>query len=107
MPEEKQGPTPVAELDEVDHDKNNLPDVLMHWEERSGAERERARTEQSFCVSKAEIAGEGGYDLSLNRYKKTKHEQVMHETPAEIIAKLKALEGEITEGLTKLEELVA
>src|SRR5271157_1559555 len=99
LPDEKQGPTPEAELDESEHDRNNLPDVLMRWEERNGAERERARTEQSFCVPKAEIAGEGGYDLSLNRYKETEHEEVRHESPAEIIARLNALEGEIAEGL--------
>src|SRR5271165_6586632 len=106
LPDEKQGPTPEAELDESEHDRNNLPDVLMRWEERNGAERERARTAQSFCVSKAEIAGEGGYDLSLNRYKETAHEEVLHESPAEIIAKLKVIEGEIAEGLMKLEEML-
>ena len=71
LPEEKLGPTPEVDLTEADHEKNNLPDVLMRWEERNGAERERPRTAQSFCVSKADIAKDGGYDLSLNRYKET------------------------------------
>jgi len=31
---ERLGPTPSAELDEVDEAKNNLPDVLMRWEAR-------------------------------------------------------------------------
>ena len=106
LPEDKQGPTPAAELSEAEHEKNNLPDVLVRWEERNGAERDRGRTAQSFCVRGAEIAGEGGYDLSLNRYKQTEHEEVRHESPAEIIAKLKALEVEIAEGLTKIEELL-
>src|SRR5271165_2317851 len=44
LPDEKQGPTPEAELDESEHDRNNLPDVLMRWEKRNGAEHERART---------------------------------------------------------------
>ena len=30
----------------------------------------------------------------------------MHESPAEIIVKLKVIEGKIAEGLTKLEEMV-
>ncbi|MGB9203922.1 MAG: N-6 DNA methylase, partial [Terriglobales bacterium] len=107
LPDEKQGPTPADELSEAEHDKNNLPDVLMRWEERNGAERERARTAQSFCVPKSEIAREGGYDLSLNRYKETEHEEVRHESPAEIIAKLKVLEGEIAAELKKLEDLMA
>ena len=54
--------------------KNNLPDVLARWTERDGAERERPRTAQSFCVPKADIAAQG-YDLSLNRYKEVVHEE--------------------------------
>ncbi len=106
LPDEKQGPTPAMELSDEEHEKNNLPDVLMRWEERNGAEPERARTAQSFCVPKADIAKDGAYDLSLNRYKETKHEEEHHETPGEIIAKLKVLEGEISQGLAKLEEMV-
>lgn len=106
LPEKKQGPTPATELTDEEHDKNNLPDVLMRWAERNGAERERPRTAQSFCVPKADIAKEGAYDLSLNRYKETLHAEVIHESPAEIIAKLKVLDREIAEGLAKLEEMV-
>ena len=106
LPDDKQGPTPAAELDEAEHDRNNLPDVLMRWEERNGAERERPRTAQSFCVSKAEIAGDGGYDLSLNRYKETEREEARHESPGEIIAALKIVEKEILAGLAMLEEMV-
>ncbi len=46
-------------LDEDEHAKNNLPDVLARWGERDGAERERPRTAQSFCVPKAEIVAAG------------------------------------------------
>jgi type I restriction enzyme M protein len=106
LPDDKQGPTPSAELSEAEHDRNNLPDLLMRWKERNGAERERPRTAQSFCVPRAEIAEEGGYDLSLNRYKEAEHEEVRHKRPAEIISRLKAVEGEIADGLAKLEELV-
>ena len=106
LPEDKLGATPKTALTDAEHAKNNLPDVLMRWEERDDAERERARTEQSFCVAKADIAKDGAYDLSINRYKETIHEAVEHETPAAIIAKLKALEAEIGEGLSRLEEMV-
>jgi type I restriction enzyme M protein len=73
LSEDKLGPTPASDLSEEEHAKNNLPDVLMRWEERDAAERERARTAQSFCVPKADIATDGAYDLSLNRYKQTVH----------------------------------
>jgi type I restriction enzyme M protein len=107
LPEDKLGPAPAAELSEADHEKNNLPDVLMRWEERDGAELQRPRTAQSFCVTKAGIAKDGAYDLSINRYKETVHAVVEHESPATIIAELKRLEAEITRGLEKLAEMVA
>jgi type I restriction enzyme M protein len=106
LPEEKLGATPEADLTEAEHEKNNLPDVMMRWEERNGAERERPRTAQSFCVPKADIAKDGAYDLSINRYKEIEHEAVEHESPAEIIAELNRLEIEISEGLAKLKEMV-
>lgn len=105
LPEEKLGPTPQAELTEDEHSMNNLPDVLMRWEERDDAERQAPRSAQSFCVSKAEIEA-NSYDLSLNRYKEVAHEEAQHELPADIICELKRLEAEIAEGITRLEELV-
>ena len=73
---------------------NDLPDVLKRWttlrgddEQAAKIERERARTEQSFCVPKSEIA-EQGYDLSLNRYKEIQYEEVEYRSPTEIIAEL-------------------
>ena len=66
--------------------------------ERDGAERERPRTAQSFCVPKADIAAHG-YDLSLNRYKEVVHEAVEHRAPKEILVDLAKLEEEIQQGM--------
>ena len=52
-------------------------------------------------MPKAEIAA-AGYDLSINRYKKVVHEAAEHRPPKEIIAELKDLEKEITDGLAEL-----
>jgi type I restriction enzyme M protein len=46
--------------------------VLVRWRRRTGDELQRARTDQSFCVPKADIAG-NEYDLSINRYKEVVH----------------------------------
>src|SRR5262249_3572386 len=73
LPEDKLGSAPRALLAEDEHAKSNLPDVLARWAQRAGAERERSRASQSFCVPKADIAAQG-YDLSLNRYKEVAHE---------------------------------
>ncbi|WP_137146355.1 class I SAM-dependent DNA methyltransferase [Mycolicibacterium sp. CR10] len=83
---------------------NDLPDALKRWTERSGAELERARTEQSFCVAKDDIVAQG-YDLSLNRYKEIVHDEVEHRPPLDIIAEIEKLEGEIASGLAELKAM--
>mgnify|MGYP001190369813 CR=1 FL=1 len=103
LPDGKIGPR--AKLTEDEHGKNNLPDIAARWKDRDGAERERPRTAQSFCVPKADIAA-AGYDLSINRYKEVVHEAVEHRPPKEIIAELKALEREIAAGLEELEAML-
>lgn len=96
-------------LNQDEHSSNNLPDALSRWQQfKAGdsAELERARTEQSFSVPKAEIA-ENGYDLSLNRYKEVVYEEVEYEEPAKIVESLRGLESEISEGLSQIEELLS
>ena len=105
LPDDKLGVAPKESLTEADHAKNNLPDVLARWKERDGAERQRARTEQSFCVHKADIAAQD-YDLSINRYKEVVHEVVEHLPPKEILAKLAKLEEEIQAGMKALEGML-
>jgi len=103
LPAEKIGPRAV--LDYEEHLRSNLPDIAMRWSQRGGAERERSRTAQSFCVPKSEIAA-AGYDLSINRYKQVLHETAEHRPPKEIMTELKALEKEIADGLAELEALL-
>lgn len=106
LPVEKLGVSPSKVLDNEDHARNNLPDLLMRWEEHEGSERGNPRTAQSFCVPKAEIAATDSYDLSLNRYKEVEHEEKHHDAPADIIRELQGLEKEISDGLTQLEEML-
>ena len=111
LPEEQLGPVPRAgsvsdrSLSEDEHTKNNLPDLLARWKQRDGAERERPRTAQSFCVPKADIAAQG-YDLSLNRYKEVVHEEVQHAAPATLLAELADLETQIQKGMQQLAEML-
>lgn len=64
LPDEKLGVQFTSPLTAEEHAKNNLPDALVRFAGRDGAELENPRTAQSFCVPKAEIAGTGTYDLS-------------------------------------------
>jgi type I restriction enzyme M protein len=106
LAEEKLGVTPATPLSEAEHARNNLPDVLARWGQRDGAERQRARTAQSFCVPKADIEA-NGYDLSINRYKEVVHEAVEHLPPKAILVKLAELEVEIQAGMKELEGMLS
>jgi type I restriction enzyme M protein len=105
LPEEKLGVTPALALTEAEHAKNNLPDVLARWTRRDGAELKRSRTDQSFCVPKADLVA-NGYDLSINRYKEVVHQVIEHRSPKEILARLAKLEEEIQAGMKALEGML-
>ncbi|MFI4854810.1 MAG: N-6 DNA methylase [Phycisphaerales bacterium JB065] len=85
--------------------KSDLPDILKRWQNR-GKETKRERTDQSFLVPKAEIAG-NDYDLSINRYKEVEYEAVEHESPKVILERLAKLEAEIAKGREELEEMLS
>ncbi|MEZ4864823.1 MAG: class I SAM-dependent DNA methyltransferase [Caldilineaceae bacterium] len=92
-------------LDPTKHEQNNLPDILTRWRNRA-AEGDRQRTEQSFLVPKAEIAG-NDYDLSINRYKEIVYDEVEYDPPAVILAELETLEAEIQAGMAELRRMLA
>jgi type I restriction enzyme M protein len=85
---------------------DDLPDVLARGASHKTSERGRARTEQSFCVPKADIVAQG-YDLSLNRYKEIVHDDVEHRPPLEIITDIEVLEDEIAKGLADLKAMLS
>ena len=81
--------------------KSDLADILTRWQKRK-EEGKRARTDQSFLVPKAEIAG-NDYDLSINRYKEVEYDAVEYDPPMVIMDRLAVLEAEIAEGRLELE----
>ena len=83
---------------------NDIPDIIARFRNLD-AEKDRQRTEKSFFVPKAEIV-EKGYDLSINKYKKTEYKPVEYPSTQEIMAELRELELEITKGLAELEEML-
>lgn len=105
MSADKLGAVPFTKLNADEHLKNNLPDVLVRWAERTSTERERPRTAHSFCIPKADITAQD-YDLSLNRYKEDIHEEIKHRPPKEILADLANLEEQIQRDLKKLEGMI-
>ena len=84
--------------------ENDIPDIIARFHNLQGEEN-RERTEKSFFVPKDEIVG-NGYDLSINKYKKTEYKPVEYPSTQEIMADLHELELEITKGLAELEEML-
>lgn len=85
-------------------DESDLPDLLTRWQNRA-KEKNRKRTDQSFLVPKAEIAG-NDYDLSINRYKEVAYEAVEYDSPKVILKRLAKLEAEIEKGRVELEGML-
>ncbi len=84
--------------------ENDIPDIIARFRNPEG-EKDRERTEQSFFVPKQEIV-DNGYDLSINKYKKTEYVPVEYPPTGEILAKLRELEDEISKGLSELEGML-
>lgn len=105
LSDDKIGTRPQQALNEQEHLKNNLPDILTRFAHKDDTELTRQKTEQSFCVSKAEIVA-ADYDLSLNRYKQVTHQEITYANPKDIINDLKAIEVQIQQGISELEELL-
>lgn len=94
-----------TELDHAKHETDNLPDVLARWRTRE-METDCPRTAQSFLVPKADIVAQN-YDLSINRYKVAKYEEVVYDKPHVILQQLNDLENTIQEDMRKLEAMLA
>ena len=88
--------SPIAE--------NDIPDIIERFENLA-SEETRKRTEKSFFVPKQEIV-DNGYDLSINKYKKTEYVAVEYPPTDEIMDKLDALQAEIASGLKELREML-
>ena len=83
---------------------NDIPDIIARFR-NPDAEKDRQRTEKSFFVPKAEIV-ENGYDLSINKYKKTEYKPVEYPPTNEILAQLRKLEQEIGAAMDELEGML-
>ena len=83
---------------------NDIPDIITRFRHLD-AEADRQRTEQSFLVPKQEIV-DNGYDLSINKYKKTEYKPVEYPPTSEIMAQIRELEQEISAVMDELEEML-
>ena len=83
---------------------NDIPDIIARFHDLPN-EESRERTEKSFFVPKDEIV-ENGYDLSINKYKKTEYVAIEYPPTSQIMADIRELEMQIGEEMEKLESLL-
>ena len=83
---------------------NDIPDIIARFHDLA-AEESRQRAEKSFFVPRQEIV-DNGYDLSINKYKKTEYKAVEYPSTAELMTRLHELELAVTEGLAELEAML-
>ncbi|MDE6905325.1 MAG: type I restriction-modification system subunit M [Lachnospiraceae bacterium] len=84
--------------------ENDIPDIIQRFHNRD-AEADRERTEKSFLVSKQEIV-DNGYDLSINKYKKTEYVPVEYPPTSEIISKIEELDVQIAKEFKELKAML-
>ncbi|MBI9108450.1 MAG: N-6 DNA methylase [Spirochaetales bacterium] len=82
----------------------DLQDIVIQFKTRKSA-KENERKAKYFFVPKEEIEKEK-YDLSMSRYKEEVFEEIEYEAPAEILTKLKTIEGEIDAELSELTGMI-
>ena len=86
--------------------ENDIPDIINIFNNRNtDEEKNRARTEKSFFVSKEEIV-ENDYDLSINKYKEIVVEKKEYEEPKIILQRVLDMENELQQKLKELEEIL-
>jgi type I restriction enzyme M protein len=83
---------------------NDLPDALACWRRRSAA-ADTDRSAKHFMVPVKEI-DDLDCDLSINRYKQVRHDDIAYDPPTQIIGRLRSLEAAIASDLAELEGML-
>jgi type I restriction enzyme M protein len=85
-------------------EQNDIADIIERWNSLD-SEQERTRSEQSFLVPVDEIR-ENAYDLSINRYKEIKYEEIQYAKPEYIIKEIEDLDKVKNEALIRLKDML-
>ena len=85
-------------------DKNDIPDILERFCNRL-KENNEDRAKKNFFVPIEEIKS-NDWDLSINKYRKEKHEETIYRASKEIIREAKKEVKELLAGFEELEDIV-
>jgi type I restriction enzyme M protein len=102
-----------AQADGLSHEEkclenadNDLSDILIQYRRWCSGESDFSdRTAKAFKVSAADIRVHN-FELSINRYRETRHQEVKFEEPKVILARMRMLEVEIQRDMAELEAML-
>ena len=83
--------------------QNDIPDILERFEKRN-KENNQDRSKKDFLVPIEEIKS-NDWDLSINKYRKEKQEEIVHRNSMSIIKEAKKEVKELLDGFEELEKL--
>ena len=83
-------------------EENDIPDILRRYEDLE-AEKDRARTDQSFLVPVQEIK-DNGYDLTFNKYREVEEQKTQYRSTKEIFDEIRSINKEAATLFEGLEE---
>lgn len=81
----------------------DLPDIVEKWRDRKN-QTENKLNSQFFYVDKKEIE-DANFDLSINRYQVTDHQESIYDNSNDILLKIETLEKDINSGIASLKKL--
>ena len=80
---------------------NDIPDIIARFRNLEAEKDRRAHGADPSSCPRQEIV-DNGYDLSINKYKKTEYKPVEYPPTSEIMAELRRLEKEIGEEMEQV-----
>jgi len=85
---------------------NDIPDIITKYHQfQKSAVTFTDKGQKAFVVAKDDIAA-NKYDLSINRYKETRYEEVKYDPPLAILDQLDALEKDVKKDLKELRAML-
>jgi type I restriction enzyme M protein len=85
-------------------EKGDIPDIIKSFKERD-TKKFDDKSKKCFYVSIEKIK-ENDYDLSINKYKETKQEEIHYEPPKEIMKKIEDNEKQILKEIEELKRMI-
>ena len=90
--------------DKIGDGLGDLPDIRTQWFAREQVKKNDRKAKHFFVPMKEIEANK--FDLSISRYRETEYEEAQHETPREIMKRLRSLDDDVRRDMDELEAML-